>query len=554
MYDEYAETYISRYEQARTEDIHAEWLPLLSGTKQLILDIGAGSGRDAEWFAEQGHEVVAVEPSNEMRMRAEEIHPHPAVQWIDDQLPSLQAVHELGYRYDVILLSAVWMHVPPSQRNRAFRKLSELLRPGGMLVFTFRSPLADDGRIMHPVDSAQLRHWAHQRALETVRVATSSDQLGRSEVTWTTVVLRLPDDGTGALPLIRHILINDDTSATYKPALIRSILRVANGAQGAVLKSNAEYVTIPIGLVALYWLRMFRWLMIDRNYRQLPGTSTPKFDTQHFRALKNISDYDLRIGRRLTGKRARQVIEAIRVVRDTIRDGPATFITYPGGRDGKKVFQYKGGNLRSADTVRLDKKFLRSAGTLRVPRNVWDALSRHACWIEPVIVNRWAELMVRYDGRESLNAYVSALQWPEVERATQMVRDRITKLQQGGRTIYCVWSGQQLRDSYDVDHCLPFSYWPNNDLWNLLPTASPVNRDKSNKLPSAKQVYRSRERIISWWREAYHRSPHISQFFEEAHTALPINIHSAYEDVIDGIHIQRTRLKVDQQIKEWDHT
>jgi hypothetical protein len=35
------------------------------------------------------------------------------------------------------------------------------------------------------------------------------------------LALRLPDDGTGALPLLRHIIFNDDKSSTYKLALLR---------------------------------------------------------------------------------------------------------------------------------------------------------------------------------------------------------------------------------------------------------------------------------------------------------------------------------------------
>jgi hypothetical protein len=40
---------------------------------------------------------------------------------------------------------------------------------------------------------------------------------------------QLPDDGTGALPLLRGIILNDDKSSTYKLALLRAILRVADG-------------------------------------------------------------------------------------------------------------------------------------------------------------------------------------------------------------------------------------------------------------------------------------------------------------------------------------
>ena len=41
-------------------------LPDAPGT---VLDIGAGSGRDAAWFSAQGYDVIAVEPSSGMRSR-----------------------------------------------------------------------------------------------------------------------------------------------------------------------------------------------------------------------------------------------------------------------------------------------------------------------------------------------------------------------------------------------------------------------------------------------------------------------------------------------------
>jgi len=51
------------------------------------------------------------------------------------------------------------------------------------------------------------------------KVQQTADQQGRSDVSWTGVALRLPDDGTGALPLLRHVILNDQKSATYKLAL-----------------------------------------------------------------------------------------------------------------------------------------------------------------------------------------------------------------------------------------------------------------------------------------------------------------------------------------------
>lgn len=547
VYEQHPEEFLNRYKRLDTEEIHDDWLSLLPTTQLLILDVGAGSGRDAAWFADQDHEVVAVEPADALRERAREIHSSPRIQWVDDHLPALDTVHDLDYKFDVILLSAVWMHVPPSDRKRAFRKLVEVLKPGGHFVITLRSEQPDDGRRTYPTSIAELRDLSHSFALDFLQNAQTDDQLGR-DLRWTSVVFRLPDDGTGALPLIRHILINDDTSATYKPALLRSVLRAADSAKGAVEKTR-DHVEIPLGLVALYWLRMYRWLMVDNDYRQMPGTTTPAFDTSHFHAL-DLIDADLRLGKRFTGDTARHLIKVLRSIRDTIRTGPAHYITYPGTDD--QVFKYEGGRISSSDTVSLNLDFLMEAGTLRIPRHVWDSLAQHASWIEPSILSRWVELLENYDGTASPGAYRDALSWPNVEHSTREVRNLATRLRESGEALYCVWSGKRLNDGYDIDHCFPFKHWPNNHLWNLLPTTSQLNTKKSDRLPSAEQLERAAERIQDWWHRAYHQTDYEPRFYEEATAALPLQSNYAtLDDLLTGLRRQRVRLRTDQQIAEW---
>lgn len=552
VYEDHPDNFLRRYERLDTAEVHGDWLSLLPTTRLLILDIGAGSGRDAAWFAEQDHEVVAVEPADGLRKRAQEIHPSPRIQWVDDRLPGLDEVRDLDYQFDVILLSGVWMHVPPSDRERAFRKLTECLKPGGHLVITIRSDSPSDERTTYATSIGELRDLSHSFALEFLDDTQSDDQLGRANLRWKAVVFRLPDDGTGALPLIRHILINDDTSATYKPALLRSVLRVADSAKGAVLKKTREHVTIPLGLVALYWLRMFRWLILDRNYDQMPaGNGPPAFDNDHFQFLRRFSESDFRLGRRFTGTEAHHVIETFRSIRDTIRAGPAHFITYPGTAD--QVFEYGTGRIRSADTVTLDHDFLTTVGTLKIPRHVWDALARHASWIEPSILSRWSELLEVYDGTASPGAYRDALSWPNVEHSTQEVRELAANLHNRGEPLYCVWSGKRLMGQYEIDHCFPFKHWPNNHLWNLLPTTSRLNSKKSDRLPSAKQLESATDRIRDWWHRAYTQTEYEPQFYEEASAALPLNAeHSiTLDDLLAGIRRQRVRLRTDQQIAEW---
>lgn len=557
-YHQNADAFVDRYEAVETGEVHGSWLPLLPRTKLLVLDVGAGSGRDAAWFAERGNEVVAVEPADEMRQQAQQQHPHPAIHWVDDRLPGLDRVHELDYRFDVILLSAVWMHVPESERDRAFRKLTELLKPGGFMVFTLRSKPADDGRTMYPVSAQRLRHRANQRALEVVLDRSEDeDAMGREEVSWTTTVFRLPDDGTGALPLIRHILINDAMSSTYKPALLRILTRIADGAPGAVVRKNADWVDLPLGLVALYWIKGFYRPILTSGLLQQPaGNGSPGFVDANFQHLQQLSPDDLRVGARFTGATARHVIEAIRNARDTVRNMPAHYITYPG--DDEPVFQTDIQMLRSSSEVVLNQAFLRGIGTFRMPRMIWDALSRHACWIEPAAVSRWSRLMMQYSQGHGeplrRGEALQSLEWIEHDHNTSDVRDIVRDVQRRGHPVYDVWTGERIEDRFEVDHCFPFTYWPNNDLWNLLPVTSSTNARKSARLPSAEQVQTAEDRLLSWWDRAHVQSAREERFFEEAGTSLPV-FHGdmrELEDVLAGLSRQRIRLKTDQQLEEWE--
>lgn len=73
-YDANAETVAARYEEISAEAVHDWLLDLLPLSPATVLDIGAGSGRDAAWLAAKGYDVVAVEPSGGMRDAAAQLH------------------------------------------------------------------------------------------------------------------------------------------------------------------------------------------------------------------------------------------------------------------------------------------------------------------------------------------------------------------------------------------------------------------------------------------------------------------------------------------------
>ena len=193
-YADNADILFETYNRADSEQLHADWLNYLSKQPGLACDIGAGTGRDANWLAKRGWDVVAVEPEAAFREQAK-LQSHPNVDWIDDRLPELSRLRNLNQRFNLILLSGVWMHLPQKQRQRAFSILTELLKPGGLLVISLRHSSNEEeisSRNLYPVSVVELEHFASERAMRMKAVSKRPDGLGRDSVWWETVVIEVP--------------------------------------------------------------------------------------------------------------------------------------------------------------------------------------------------------------------------------------------------------------------------------------------------------------------------------------------------------------------------
>ena len=549
-----------RYESVRAEDVHSWILDLFPAKPGAVLDVGAGSGRDAAWLAGQGYDVVAVEPSAAMLAEARRRHADTTVRWVCDSLPSLAEVYRLGLTFDVILLSAVWMHVSPADRQRAFRKLMNLLRPGGLLVFTLRQGTPDPKRSMHPVSAEELVSLAKAHGAAVVREAREPDRLGRADVTWAHVALRLPDDGTGALPLFRHVILNDSKSATYKLGLLRAVARAADGAQGMACPVGDEFVSVPLGLIALLWLRLYKPL-VAAELPQLPNNRGPNglgFAKDGWWRIATMSPLDLRVGARFGGVNAEALHMALRDAADTIVRMPANFLTWPGTAE-QVMKAIKASAGRSPFDLLLNESYLRSFGEMLVPTHLWRALARYDAWIEPALVAEWVRLMHGYAEHQGriLDAGVvaKAMEWAEPARDVGFVRQIALGLMKT-RTLYCVWTGKKLSEkNLDIDHCMPWSAWPCEDLWNLMPADRSENQHhKRQRLPSGAALAQARDNIVGWWETAYARRDEAValRFYAEANSSLPIPPTEVDLDIVfDGVGARRMALRADQQVEEW---
>lgn len=155
-YDQNAEDLFGQYESTNFAAVHTDWLHLLPRNGQ-ILDIGAGSGRDSAFMASQGLYVTAIEPAKNLRLLALTNHASHQITWLDDTLPKLTSTVALNKKFNLILLSAVWMHLSEPERKTAMPILCSLLNPDASIVITLRHGQSGDERIMHPVSYDEIK-------------------------------------------------------------------------------------------------------------------------------------------------------------------------------------------------------------------------------------------------------------------------------------------------------------------------------------------------------------------------------------------------------------
>ena len=565
-YEAHAREATERYEQADSARLHAWLEDFLPQERSAVLDVGAGSGRDAAWLASKGHDVVAIEPAAAMRQEAQRRHPHANIQWQSDRLPELQTITRTGLSFDFILLSAVWMHVAPRNRRRAFRKLTNLLKPGGALAISLRHGPAEPDRGMHEAAPEEIERLAREHGAFVAFREESGDLLGRNDVRWTQLVVRLPGDSTGALPLIRHAILNDNKSSTYKLALLRCLCRIADGMAGVAKDHSDEFVGIPLGLVALTWLRLFKPLLLadlPQNPSNTSGGKNLGFVKEAYARLAKVSALDLRVGTRFGADDAIALHAALRDAVNTIARMPATYLTYP---DGRPIFPVRraGRRVTRAGPFQLDANYLRGFGEMLVPRHIWQTLQRLDVWIEPALVAEWKSLMklyaIRQDRKQQVNdsRLEKAMRWAEQTRDVSLARRQALELLEN-QPLYCVWSGKKLTgNNLDIDHCLPWAAWPCGDLWNLMPAHRSVNQhQKKDRLPGASLLRTVQDRVMGWWERAYdrHQSSMQDRFWLEADASLPgmlLTGQHTLDDVFEAVCVQRMKLKHDQQVPEWD--
>lgn len=126
----------TQFQPIQFEDVHRRVGHLFPPAPCPVLDIGAGTGRDAAGFVAAAGRIVAVEPSAASCVTALELHSLPLIEWVDDGSPELAQIARRRKAFDLVLLRP--FGCISMQARRVMPVASAPVAPGETMVPTQR--------------------------------------------------------------------------------------------------------------------------------------------------------------------------------------------------------------------------------------------------------------------------------------------------------------------------------------------------------------------------------------------------------------------------------
>ncbi|MFZ5826721.1 MAG: methyltransferase domain-containing protein [Bacillota bacterium] len=493
LYEAKAAEFAQLYRTVTPTDLYRQLLAFFH-PEELTADIGGGSGRDAAWLADQGFPTTGYDASPAMLEQARAAY--GKVDFQQAALPDLAEIPDGAFKN--VLCSGTFMHIGREHLITAVINLARIMRQGGRLVVSYRESQGEtereaDGRLFTPIPAGKLALLFEAAGLEVVRTMQQPDTF-RPGIGWVVILAeKSPAQSARGLERVQSVLAQDKKDATYKFALIRALCQISR-TQPHVVVWGAGEVYVPLSAVAVLWLEYYWPFLTHPEYVAQKRGERPGSEKQitFRRMVERLSEtytpgglhallQDIEEG----PERFRQPLKKIR---DAIKDGP---IRHAGTHS--RVFDYRGIVARGRDDL-----FGGRFGWMAVPESIWLDISRFNHWIEDSLILRWAQLTAEVNPGSTAADYIPLLlKTVTDERETAEVRGLLTSL---GTPLQCVWSGEELKRDFQVDHLIPYSVWGNNHWWNLLPAGAQVNRAKLDALPTRRLLLKRREPIVEYWR------------------------------------------------------
>lgn len=117
------------YQRTWKDEIRDDFVNRLNSEgKKTILDMGAGSGKDALYFSELGFEVMAIDIADKMVEKCLE-------KGIDAKLCDLYDVKTLNKKFEAIYSMNVMLHVPRIDLDMVLSNIVEIMKKDGLFFY-----------------------------------------------------------------------------------------------------------------------------------------------------------------------------------------------------------------------------------------------------------------------------------------------------------------------------------------------------------------------------------------------------------------------------------
>lgn len=316
---------------------------------------------------------------------------------------------------------------------------------------------------------------------------------------------------------ISTIIHRDSKFNTYKFALLRATIESIN--QYDHLISISPYnVTLPMGIQIIKWLEYYYPFFASNTFiAQQRGDSTKR--SLAFRKLysKVIEYYKTHFGNgfepilnslkegRISEEIKPDFIALIKKLKDTIVKNPMYYIGSSVNQGGE-IYKYnKDAELNELQNTFSLNDVVKHSGTYSIPKHYHDVFKLMGSYILGMdsLIFGWAEFTVGVNkGDLSKEEAFSLVYNPIIQtRNVNEIKTFYSKLL-NEETLYCAWSGNKINNDLNIDHILPFSFYQNNDVWNLIPTKAKVNNIKSDKIPTTILLDKRKSIILDYWVKA----------------------------------------------------
>jgi len=339
-----------------------------------------------------------------------------------------------------------------------------------------------------------------------------------------------------ASKVISTILKHDRKVTSYKIALLRAINDVVLSFPD--VWTFQQDVAVPLRLLAEYWVAYY-WPFVALANPIYQGQRANGKNDMGFRAeltqfraaweqfnneLSRPADgfyilNELRISRR----RAIYPASLLNAYQKTIRAIAKTLempIRYAGPgnwtvfEEPKRYDQLGDRSIPIPGTQPQDKCLLISA-------SLWQTFQGMSLWVEALCIHEWCLFSERIGQEQSFHnrgtIYSLLTDRPDNRRPLTWESNQIDLLLMEGHEFVCPWTDKRIIEgtAYDLDHLLPVSIYPINELWNLVPSDPQFNRHvKRDRLPSPERLAEARPRLERDY-EGYGASATLAQTLQE---------------------------------------